>query len=239
MPNHRRRGRPPHDDVLTPAEWKVTHAVQHGMTNRAIAERSGVSSNGVKFHIANVLGKLGLPNRKALRLWFRAPKGSALERKGAGIQGAGIPAWAPRQRGPGSMASRRTPAQKERTVTSAGLGPIAQISRTVSDIQKAEHWYGEVLGLPHLYTFGNLAFFDCGGTRLFLSQGKASPAAESIIYFRVSDIEAEHQRLAAKGVEFTTAPHMIHRHADGTEEWLAVFKDLEGRPLAIMAQVKR
>jgi DNA-binding CsgD family transcriptional regulator/catechol 2,3-dioxygenase-like lactoylglutathione lyase family enzyme len=218
MPNHRRRGRPPHDDVLTPAEWKVTHAVQHGMTNRAIAERSGVSRNGVKFHIANVLGKLGLPNRKALRLWFQAPKGSALERMGAGIQGAGI---------------------QETTVTSAGLGPIAQISRTVSDIQKAEHWYGEVLGLPHLYTFGNLAFFDCGGTRLFLSQEKASPAAESIIYFRVSDIEAEHERLAAKGVEFTTAPHMIHRHADGTEEWLAVFKDLEGRPLAIMAQVKR
>src|SRR5258705_4888522 len=192
MPIHRRRGRPPHDDVLTPAEWKVTHAVQHGMTNRAIAERSGVSRNGVKFHIANVLGKLGLPNRKALRLWFQAPKGSALERKG------------------GDM--------REKTVASAstGLGPIAQISRTVSDIQKAEHWYGEVLGLPHLYTFGNLAFFDCGGTRLFLSQEKASPAAEAIIYFRVSDIEAEHQRLAAKGVEFTTAPHMIHRHADGT-----------------------
>jgi DNA-binding CsgD family transcriptional regulator/catechol 2,3-dioxygenase-like lactoylglutathione lyase family enzyme len=213
MPNRRRRGRPPHDDVLTPAEWKVTHAVQHGMTNRAIAERSGVSRNGVKFHIANVLGKLGLPNRKALRLWFQAPKGSALERRGGRIQ--------------------------EKTVKSSGLGPIAQISRTVSDIQKAEHWYGEVLGLPHLYTFGNLAFFDCGGTRLFLSQEKASPAAESIIYFRESDIEAEHQRLAAKGVEFTTAPHMIHRHTDGTEEWLAVFKDLEGRPLAIMGQVKR
>jgi hypothetical protein len=32
---------------------------------------------------------------------------------------------------------------------------------------------------------------------------------------------------------------MIHRHADGTEEWLAVFKDLEGRPLAIMTQLKR
>ena len=31
---------------------------------------------------------------------------------------------------------------------------------------------------------------------------------------------------------------MIHRHADGTEEWMAFFNDLEGRPLAIMAEAK-
>jgi len=31
---------------------------------------------------------------------------------------------------------------------------------------------------------------------------------------------------------------MIHKHADGTEEWLAMFKDPEGRPLGIMAQAR-
>jgi methylmalonyl-CoA/ethylmalonyl-CoA epimerase len=31
---------------------------------------------------------------------------------------------------------------------------------------------------------------------------------------------------------------MIHRHADGTEEWMAFFSDPEGRPLALMSQVK-
>jgi hypothetical protein len=31
---------------------------------------------------------------------------------------------------------------------------------------------------------------------------------------------------------------MIHKHADGTEEWVAFFKDNEDRPLAIMAQVR-
>ena len=30
----------------------------------------------------------------------------------------------------------------------------------------------------------------------------------------------------------------IDRHADGTEEWMAHFHDPEGRPLAIMSQVK-
>jgi catechol 2,3-dioxygenase-like lactoylglutathione lyase family enzyme len=40
------------------------------------------------------------------------------------------------------------------------LGVIGQISRSVSDIQTAIDFYGKVLGLPHLYTFGDLAFFD-------------------------------------------------------------------------------
>lgn len=37
-------------------------------------------------------------------------------------------------------------------------------------------------------------------------------------------------------VAFQGAPHPIHRHADGTEEWMAAFSDPEGRTLAIMAQ---
>jgi catechol 2,3-dioxygenase-like lactoylglutathione lyase family enzyme len=118
------------------------------------------------------------------------------------------------------------------------LGPIGQISRSVRDIKQAEHWYGIVLGLPHLYTFDKLAFFDCGGVRLFLSQQEKPAEAESILYLRVDDIRRAHEELQARGVEFTGAPHMIHRHADGTEEWMAFFKDPEGRPLAIMAQMK-
>jgi hypothetical protein len=37
-------------------------------------------------------------------------------------------------------------------------------------------------------------------------------------------------------VEFINAPHMIHRHEDGTEEWMAFFNDNEGRPLGIMSK---
>ena len=54
----RRRGRPPVDDVLTPAEWRTVHAVQHGLTNRQIAERRGISVDAVKYHVANALEKL-------------------------------------------------------------------------------------------------------------------------------------------------------------------------------------
>ncbi|MBW8880520.1 MAG: VOC family protein [Asticcacaulis sp.] len=117
------------------------------------------------------------------------------------------------------------------------LGPIGQISRNVKDIEAARRWYGEVLGLPHLYSFGNLAFFDCGGVRLFLSAGEGT-GADSILYFRVGDIHAAHRALEARGVAFSHAPHMIHRHDDGMEEWMAFFKDPEDRPLAIMAQAR-
>ena len=96
--------------------------------------------------------------------------------------------------------------------------------------------WGDVLGLPHLFTFGELAFFDCGGTRLYLQQGEVKP--ESCLYFRVGDIHAAHRELADKGAEFVSAPHMIHRHADGTEEWMAFFNDPDGRTLALMAQAK-
>jgi catechol 2,3-dioxygenase-like lactoylglutathione lyase family enzyme len=119
------------------------------------------------------------------------------------------------------------------------LGAISQISRTVRDIQEAQKWYDEVLGLEHLYSFGNLAFFDCGGVRLFLSEAENSGAAESIIYFKVTDVRSAHAELTKRGVEFLGAPHMIHRHTDGTEEWMAAFKDNEGRPLAILSQVRK
>jgi DNA-binding NarL/FixJ family response regulator len=42
-----RRGRPAHADILTPAEWRTVHAVQHGMSNAEIARRRGISLDAV------------------------------------------------------------------------------------------------------------------------------------------------------------------------------------------------
>ncbi|HEV8696014.1 MAG TPA: VOC family protein [Lysobacter sp.] len=117
------------------------------------------------------------------------------------------------------------------------LGPVGQVARSVKDIAAARAWYQDVLGLEHLYSFGNLAFFNCDGLRLFLSEGDGG-AAESVLYFRVDNIRAAHAALAERGVEFINAPHLIHTHADGTEEWMAFFKDNEGRSLGLMSQVK-
>jgi catechol 2,3-dioxygenase-like lactoylglutathione lyase family enzyme len=121
------------------------------------------------------------------------------------------------------------------------LGPIGQISRQVRDIDAAVAWYRDVLGLPHLYTFGRLAFFDCHGVRLFLSAGdkEVGEPGDSILYFRVDDIEGVHQRLTARGVTFAGRPQLIHRHESGVEEWMAFFEDPDGKMLALMSQVRR
>lgn len=70
-------GRPRHPDVLTPAEWKVAEQVRHGLTNRRIAERMNVSLDAVKFHVANVLSKLGFSSRRELKLWEGVANGTA------------------------------------------------------------------------------------------------------------------------------------------------------------------
>ena len=201
------RGRPPYDDLLTPMEWATVEWVRHGLTNRQIAERRGVSADAVKFHVANVLGKLGLASRAQLRRWDGVRRDSAL--------GKG----------------------EETMPDTISLGAIGQVSRGVADIAASVAFYRDTLGLPHLFTFGELAFFDCGGTRLYLQQGPKGEGVkpESILYFRVADIHAAAGALGDRGVEFVSAPHMIHRHEDGTEEWMAFFNDPEGRPLALMA----
>ncbi|MEI8410145.1 MULTISPECIES: VOC family protein [unclassified Kribbella] len=192
---------------MTPAEWRVVDMVRHGMSNRDIARRRGISVDAVKFHVANALLKLGLDRRAELRTWRGVPADSALKRR------QGAPAMA------------------------VQLGVIGQIARPVGDIQTAVDFYGKVLGLPHLYTFGNLAFFDCGGTRLFLSANDGPVGEPSVLYFQVDDIQVAYDELRGRGVEFDNAPHLIHKHDNGVEEWMAFFPDPDGHLLAIMAQV--
>ena len=100
-------------------------------------------------------------------------------------------------------------------------------------------WQPHLVAAAHLYTFGKLAFFDCGGTRLMLTGETEAASSESPLNLRVADIAAAHDDLRSRGVPFINAPHLIHKHADGTEEWMAFFKDPEGRTLAIMSQVAR
>jgi DNA-binding CsgD family transcriptional regulator/catechol 2,3-dioxygenase-like lactoylglutathione lyase family enzyme len=206
-------GRPRHDDVLTPAEWKVAEQVRHGMTNRRIAERMGVSLDAVKFHVGNALSKLGLADRRELRLWDGVAKGTALDRM-------------------------RRSTMEAMTETDSYM-MLGQVARTTSDVEQARSWYRDVLGLPELYAFPGLAFLDLGGVRLMLTEQEGSADShQSILYLRVPDVHAAKDELESRGVKFTHAPHMIHRHEDGTEEWMAFFEDNEGRPLALMTQVR-
>lgn len=69
----RERGRPPHPDVLTPAEWRVLELVRARLPNAEIAERLDLSVNTVKTHVSNMLGKLELASRDQLAAWEGEP----------------------------------------------------------------------------------------------------------------------------------------------------------------------
>jgi catechol 2,3-dioxygenase-like lactoylglutathione lyase family enzyme len=50
------------------------------------------------------------------------------------------------------------------------LSHIGQIALAVGDVNRAEAFFGEKLGLRKLYRFGDLSFFDCAGVRLMLEK---------------------------------------------------------------------
>jgi DNA-binding CsgD family transcriptional regulator/predicted enzyme related to lactoylglutathione lyase len=213
----RTRGCPAHPDVLTPAEWRVLDLIRHGLTRREVARRRGTSIDAVRYHVANISGKLGVSGIPALRLWPGYPSTGAISRAGS-------------KRKDGPIVSATEPQQR------MALGPIGQVSLLIKDVSRAEQFYGAQLGLTHLFTFGDLAFFQAGEVRIYLHRKEpADWQASSILYFRVDDIRAAHEALVERGVHFTGAPHLVHTHADGTEEWLAFFEDGQGNALALMA----
>jgi predicted enzyme related to lactoylglutathione lyase len=125
------------------------------------------------------------------------------------------------------------------TATDLALGTLGQVSVHAHDIDRAEAFYRDILGLPHLYTFGQLAFFDAGGVRLYIQAVPEDGWRDSsVLYFEVDDIATAFGALTDRGVKTKGAPHLIHRHADtGIEEWMAFFEDGEGNTLAVMSKV--
>ena len=91
---------------------------------------------------------------------------------------------------------------------------IGQVHISAENFERAKSFYADVLELPLLFEVPEqkMAFFDCGGVRLYLGV-PSSPeyAANSFLYYRVDDIDAAHKRLAAAGVEFLHPPHAIHK----------------------------
>ena len=64
------------------------------------------------------------------------------------------------------------------------LGQLGQVSLHVRDVARAEQFYGETLGLPHAFTFGDLAFFHLGPTRLYLhrkDEDEWQPGSNSLL----------------------------------------------------------
>lgn len=111
---------------------------------------------------------------------------------------------------------------------------LSQVSRRVENLDRARRFWRETLQVEELYAFPGVAFFTLGQTRLMLKETGTRDQAD-ILYLSTADIAASHAELLGRGAKFVGAPHLIHRHPDGSEEWMAFLEDDEGRPLALHA----
>src|SRR3989304_10458302 len=75
----RRRGRPRHPDILTPREWEVLALVRRGLSNREIGRRLGISPAGAKYHVAEVISKLGVGSRQEAVMLLTAGEGAVVQ----------------------------------------------------------------------------------------------------------------------------------------------------------------
>ena len=115
---------------------------------------------------------------------------------------------------------------------------IGQIHMTVADVDRSVEFYRDRVGLDFLFRVPGqpMAFFDVGGVRLYLGATESPEfASNPLLYLTVDDIDAEHTRLTAAGVEFRDRPHPVHRDGD-TELWMSFFFDPDGHPVAIMEE---
>ena len=120
------------------------------------------------------------------------------------------------------------------------LNRIGQIAVAVHDVDRAEAFYQDTLGLRKLYRFGDLTFFDCAGVRLLLE--KAAHPENAVhggtIYFACADIALAVRELRRRGVVFTSPPHRI-AEMDDHDLWMAFFEDPDGNSLALMHEAPK
>lgn len=120
------------------------------------------------------------------------------------------------------------------------LDHIGQIALPVTDVDRAEAFYADVLSLRKLYRYGDLTFFDCAGVCLLLDKthepAKFQP--QGTIYFRCADIALAVAELEKRGIAFSERPHLIAR-MDDHDLWMAFFKDPDGHTLAVMQEAPK
>jgi catechol 2,3-dioxygenase-like lactoylglutathione lyase family enzyme len=108
---------------------------------------------------------------------------------------------------------------------------IWSVTLTVSDLERAVRFYGDVLGLAKKYQFRDYAGFECGGVEIGLKTwGELQPPREGepCIDLAVQSVDEGYETLSSKGVEFDKRPHDAQWGAR-----IAVFKDPDGNTLQL------
>jgi len=137
-----------------------------------------------------------------------------------------------------------TPLNRGITMTASNLlqlGPIDQIGLSCTDLDKAQRFYCDLLGLHHVAdALPQMKFFGCDGVNIVMFKGdKIAP--NSCIYFRVPGepglIEKKLEMLKASGAKVESDAHVIARNWNGCDVWMAFFRDPFGNLLALKSNV--
>lgn len=118
------------------------------------------------------------------------------------------------------------------------LSTIAQIALTVSDVDTALGFYRDLLGLELLFRASpNLAFLNADGVRIMLStpQGAGTVGANSVLYFKVADIQTVHAKLVAAGANSERVPQLAAKMPDH-ELWLGFLRDPDANLVALLEE---
>ena len=124
---------------------------------------------------------------------------------------------------------------------STKLSVIGQIAITVSDVDKALAFYRDALGLDFLFRPApGLAFLDAAGVRLMLTtpQGAGAVGANSILYFKVVDIETVHADVLTRGAVAERAPQLAAKMPDH-ELWIGFVRDPDGNLVGLMEEKRQ
>jgi catechol 2,3-dioxygenase-like lactoylglutathione lyase family enzyme len=117
-----------------------------------------------------------------------------------------------------------------------GLRQIGQVRVAVQDVDRAVAFYRDILGMPFIFQFPGMAFFDLDGIRLMLVDPRSRDfGGESVIYYRVGDIGLAYAALRDRGVQFSDEPHIVHQD-ENHRLWMAFFRDADRNVLALMSE---
>lgn len=122
--------------------------------------------------------------------------------------------------------------------TQTSVSDIGQIAITVSDVDKALAFYRDALGLAFLFRPApTLAFLQAGTVRVMLStpQGAGTVGGNSILYFRVADIETVFAAIIERGATAERAPQLAARLPDH-ELWTGFLRDPDGNLVGLMEE---
>jgi predicted enzyme related to lactoylglutathione lyase len=118
------------------------------------------------------------------------------------------------------------------------LGVIGQIALVASDVQKLLPFYRDVLGLAFLFAPSpQLAFLAAGDVRIMLTvpQGAGKVGENSVLYFKVRDVERVQRSIVDRGAAEEQPPHLVAKMPDH-ELWIGFVRDPDGNLIGLMEE---